>query len=1164
MKKIAFCFLLLCFNFLIAQKEAAIWYFGQNAGLDFNSGVPVPLLDGQLNTREGCATIADSDGNLLFYTDGITVWDRNHTIMPNGTGLLGDPSATQSGIIVPHPGDPDLYYIFALDNEWNPNGLTYTLVDISLNGGMGDVTAEKNVLLRTPMSERITAVKHANGQSIWVIARADDTNQFLAYLVEDTGINTVPVVSTMPYLGTPNYTFIGQLKASQDGGLLASAYGNDGKLELYRFNPGTGLVYDALNLEGTFDDTYDRRETYGVEFSASGTILYVNTRNGVYQYDISSYDRNTIFATRTLLTPNYLGPDYYYTDFPRAMQMGIDGKIYVARLGRNYLTVINEPEVLGIGCNLVEEGIYLGGRKSMLGLPPFITSFFYVGIQAENFCLGDGTDFSVQTSGPIATIDWDFGDGNISTMEEPTHVYASPGTYTVNVTANTATETKTETKEITIYQTPVALPMGEVEGCITQNTYNIDLPSFNSAVLGTQDPTIFTVDYFLSQADADTNTNALEAVHPFPLGSTPVYIRVSNTNNGQCYVTTQFNIIAREAPVVDTITDWTVCDDDTDGLYIFDLSLKNIEILNGQDETTFEILYFASQTDADAGTNALPVSYTNTLPTEEIFVRFQNSTYPTCFRTGSFIIEVSSGVVANTPSNLQICDDDNDGFSIFNLADNEMQIIGTQNASSLSISYHATMTDAESNLNPLLISYTNSVFKNQTIYVRVANASDISCYATTSFEINVFDTPQLQTVTDWVVCDNDDDGVFNFDLTEKNNEILGSQNPSNISIRYYESLSDANLAQNEITGTYQNTANPQTLFYRLDNSMNTTCFVTSSFDMEVFETPFALPPTPIIGCDINETGSQTIDLTEKNSEILGSQDPSQFTVAYYASQLDSENRINELSANLYGNTQSQETLYARVERIGLESCYAMTSLEISINLLPQPVLEERYVICPDSPALVIDGGDFESWSWQNANGTEISTTRFFDVTDLGEYQLMVSQTNNGITCENSETFEVVSSGAPESMEVKTNGFSDQIDVTVTATGTGPFEYSVDGENYQVSNAFTVFPGKYTVYVRDLEECRILSEEIIAIGYQRFFTPNGDGNNEFWNIIGSQLYPGSQLYIYDRYGKFLKQLSAESKGWDGKSNGISLPESDYWFKYNYANNQVMIGHFTLKR
>lgn len=1160
MKKLAFCFLLLCFNFLTAQKEAAVWYFGRNAGLDFNSGAPVLLTDGALDTREGCASISDPNGNLLFYTDGLTVWNRNHLPMPNGTGLNGDPSSTQAAIIIPKSDEPNIFYIFTVDDYGGPNGLQYSILDLNLDSGLGGITTQKNILLQAQVSEKITAIQHADRESVWVVTKGWENNNFYSYQIDENGVNPTPV--TTPIGFTPqlnNRLTVGYLKASPDGRFLGSASEALGVMEIFRFNANTGVVSDLISLQDYFDNTWYDMEPYGVEFSPNGKVLYVSTRGGILQFDISNYEHDAIVNSAVRL-----GGVNTSTPFFGAIQLAIDGKIYCARYGGQFLDVIHEPNILGLAANYEEQGISLGSRRSLLGLPPFLTSYFYVGIKAENLCFGDLTEFSLDVSNPVTSILWDFGDGTNATTEVPTHVYANPGDYTVTVEVTTATGITSEIKDITIFETPIANTPGDLVGCTSYGSYNIDLPSFNPTVLATQDTTIFTVDYFLSQADSDNNTNPLEPIHQFDYGTTPVFVRVSNANNGQCYATTQFNIIAREAPIVDAITDWTVCDDDIDCLYTFDLSLKNLEIFNGQDETTFEILYFASQADADAGTNVLPVSYTNTLLTEEIFIRFQNSTYPTCFRTGSFMIEVSAGVSANTPTNLEICDDDNDGFSTFNLADTEPEIIGAQSASRLSISYHATMTDAEGNLNPLPISYTNSVASNQTIYVRVANATDVNCYATTSFEVDVFDTPQLQTVTDWVVCDNDNDGVFDFNLTEKNNEILESQNPSNVSIRYYESLADANLAQNEIIGTYQNPANPQTLFYRLDNSLNSTCFVIDSFDVQVFETPFALTPTSIIGCDINETGSQTIDLTQKNSEILGRQDINQFMVAFYASQSDAENRIDELSANSYINTQSQETLYARVERIGLESCYALTSLEISINPLPQTVLEERYVICPDSPALVIDGGDFESWSWQDSNGLEISTARFLDVVDLGEYQLTVSQTNNGITCENSETFEVVSSGAPESMEIETKGFSDQIDVTVTATGTGPFEYSVDGENYQVSNAFTVFPGKYTVYVKDLEECRILSEEIIAIGYQRFFTPNGDGNNEYWNIIGSELYPGSQLYIYDRYGKFLKQLSADSKGWDGKSNGISLPESDYWFKYNYANNQVMTGHFTLKR
>ena len=1160
MKKLAFCFLLLCFNLLTAQKEAAIWYFGRNAGLDFNSGAPVLLTDGALDTREGCASISDPNGNLLFYTDGLTVWNRNHQPMPNGTGLNGDPSSTQAAIIIPKSDEPNIFYIFTVDDYGGPNGLQYSILDLNLDSGLGGITTQKNILLQAQVSEKITAIQHADRESVWVVTKGWENNNFYSYQIDENGVNPTPV--TTPIGFTPqlnNRLTVGYLKASPDGRFLGSASEALGVMEIFRFNANTGVVSDLISLQDYFDDTWYDMEPYGVEFSPNGKVLYVSTRGGILQFDISNYEHDAIVNSAVRL-----GGVNTSTPFFGAIQLAIDGKIYCARYGGQFLDVIHEPNILGPAANYEEQGISLGSRRSLLGLPPFLTSYFYVGIKAENLCFGDLTEFSLDDSNPVTSILWDFGDGTNATTEEPTHVYANPGDYTVTVEITTATGITSETKDITIFETPVALPMGDVEGCITQNTYNIDLPSFNPTVLGTQDPNIFTVDYFLSQADADTNTNALEAVHLFPLGSTPVYIRVSNSNYSQCYDITQFTIIARQAPIIDVITNWTVCDDDTDGFYTFDLSLKNTEIFNGQDETTFEILYFASQADEDAGTNPLPTTYTNTSVTETIFVRVQNSTYPTCFRTGSFVIEVSTGVVANTPSNLEVCDDDNDGFSTFNLADTEPEIIGAQSASSLSISYHATMTDAESNLNPLPISYTNSVASNQTIYVRVANATDVNCYATTSFEVNVFDTPQLQSVMDWEVCDNDNDGVFDFNLTEKNNEILGSQNPANVSIRYYETLADANLAQNEINGTYRNTTNPQTIFYRLENSLYTTCFVTDSFVVQVFETPFALNPTQIILCDVNETGSQVIDLSQSDLEILGSQDPYQFRVAYYASQSDAENSINELSANSYMNTQSQETLFARVERNNLESCFALTSLKISINPLPQPVLEERYVICPDSPALVIDGGDFESWSWQDSNGTEISTARIFDVIDLGEYQLIVSQTNNGIICENSETFEVLSSGAPESMEVETKGFSDQIDLIVNATGTGPFEYSVDGENYQASNQFQVFPGKYTVYVRDLLECRILSEEIIAIGYQRFFTPNGDSSNEYWNIIGGELHPDSQLYIYDRYGKFLKQISPNSKGWDGTSNGNPLPESDYWFKYKYLGNQVITGHFTLKR
>ena len=143
-------------------------------------------------------------------------------------------------------------------------------------------------------------------------------------------------------------------------------------------------------------------------------------------------------------------------------------------------------------------------------------------------------------------------------------------------------------------------------------------------------------------------------------------------------------------------------------------------------------------------------------------------------------------------------------------------------------------------------------------------------------------------------------------------------------------------------------------------------------------------------------------------------------------------------------------------------------------------------------------------------------------------------------------------------------FSDEISLVINARGIGEFEYSIDGVNYQQNNEFIVFPGNYTVYVRDLYNCRTLMEEFIVLGYQKFFTPNGDGTNENWQIIGAEHYPEAFIYIYDRYGKLIKQLLPKDKGWDGTYLGQPMPSSDYWFKFENDKGKVFTGHFTLKR
>ena len=219
---------LLFFTLSYAQNDSNIWYFGNKAGLDFNSGVPVALTNGQLNTLEGCATLSNSAGQLLFYTDGITVYNRNHLVMPNGTGLMGDPSSAQSATIVQKPGSGNLFYVFTTDREHNPNGFRYSIIDLNLDGGFGDVTSQKNILVYTPTIENLGVTKHANGIDYWIVTHGWDGNNYITYLLTSAGLSTNPIVTNigLPVTGT-GYVEGGTIKISQSGNKIAFASVSD-------------------------------------------------------------------------------------------------------------------------------------------------------------------------------------------------------------------------------------------------------------------------------------------------------------------------------------------------------------------------------------------------------------------------------------------------------------------------------------------------------------------------------------------------------------------------------------------------------------------------------------------------------------------------------------------------------------------------------------------------------------------------------------------------------------------------------------------------------------------------------------------------------------------------------------------------------------------------
>ena len=433
MKKIyPFLFLLLLNHVLFAQGQANTWYFGANAGLDFNSGSPVALTNGVLTTNEGCASISDKNGNLLFYSDGIRVWNRNHVQMSNGFGLTGDPSSAQSALIVPKPGNQNRYYVFTVAASGNTGGFCYSEVDMTLNAGLGDViSATKNTLLFTPSAEKCTAVKHANGLYVWVLAHGyTGSNRYYAYLVDCSGVNSPVTTDVGQNDGFPGW---GYLIASPNGQKLASAVRNSG-FELLDFDNATGVVSNPINLGLGGDD-------YGVSFSPDNNLLYGSriTPGTMYQWNLQAGSPAAIIASVvTLGTAGGTGSPYR----GGAMQLGPDGKLYVCQYQQPFLSVINSPNTLGVGCNLQFNAVDLLSRNSILGLPPFIQSYFDTTPIIQHptaTCLGQPTAFTISgNTSYLDSVKWNFDDAgsgvqNLSKQFSPTHIFSTSGNFNVSL-----------------------------------------------------------------------------------------------------------------------------------------------------------------------------------------------------------------------------------------------------------------------------------------------------------------------------------------------------------------------------------------------------------------------------------------------------------------------------------------------------------------------------------------------------------------------------------------------------------------------------------------------------------------------------------------------------------------------------------------------------------
>ncbi|OUR96102.1 hypothetical protein A9Q86_16635 [Flavobacteriales bacterium 33_180_T64] len=463
-----------------------------------------------------------------------------------------------------------------------------------------------------------------------------------------------------------------------------------------------------------------------------------------------------------------------------------------------------------------------------------------------------------------------------------------------------------------------------------------DLANITIGIIGdVEDVMEYNIDisFYLSEDDRDNQINTIDPDVSFIPTSNPQTLYITLTSP-TCQETAEFNLIINPIIEFEAIENQMVCDTDQDGFTSIDLSNYDTLITDGQ--TGFTVIYFASEADANSNVNSLATTYTNTSNPQIFYTRItSNST--SCTDINGFEIEVFPAPLSNQSSDIIICDDDQDGISVVNLNSKIPELV--DDTTNRIITFYNTLTDANSSNNPIPFSTAYSA-STETIFARIENTIT-GCHTTESFEIIVNTLPIINPISIYKFCEVGDDGFGEFTFVTQDAEILNSQTGKEVF--YFENALDAENNTNAIDkdNIYVNTSNPQTIFVRVENITDPSCYSTSSFQIQVGTNPVFNEPTDIFICDdITNDGSVTFDFNVQLSEItLSITDIEE--VSFHTSSLDAENNINGLPL-IFSNTVNPQQIYVRINNGSI--CESYTSFVLNVIAAPdvnpsQPLIQ---------------------------------------------------------------------------------------------------------------------------------------------------------------------------------------------------------------------------------
>ncbi len=1100
-----------------------VWIFGRNAGLNFNSGSPVPV-SLPIYMDHGTASVCDASGNLLFYTNGDTVKNRLGAIMPNGGGIA--PYHTfgyhQPAVIAPVVGSPDKYYVFALRGTTSSiyAQLVYSIVDMTLAGGMGDVvTSSMGTVMNDSMAFKMITIP-GNNCNLWLIVHERGNNHFRSYEISSSGINTTPVISASGIL--PSYS-LGLIKSSHDGRKIINMSENGGSIggfELHDFDPNTGIVYNARRIDTILP-------CYSGEFSSDDTKVYItagSTVGGLYQYDISLPTLPAIIASKINIKP--------YTMHVRDLKLGPDDKIYVRKWGTpviaiatsNYLDRIENPNLAGTACTFVDSAVNLSPGVAWAGFPNI---FYTTTLKASNIfgpssiCQGASIFMVDSVGGGV----WTSSNPSVATVGSSSgHITGvSAGVAIITYTLSNYCGTSYVTKLVTVNTNPAVIT-GIPNLCVGTTTPLNNITG--GGVWSSGNPAIATI---------GSNTGVVTGV----AGGTAT---ITYTLATGCYATILITVIS--LPGAGTITGpsalctgQTITLTNTTGTGVWSSSNTARAIVGSSSGIV---------TGISAGTVTISYTVTYTCGSATATKAITVNASPSTISGDSIICGSGSITLSNAVAG---------------------GVWGSSNATAATIGPGSGVVTGVSP-GAAVITYTlpGGCYETKTITVNpMPDAGIIQNDGTNSFCVgemmNIWDTtaggvwsitngnatlsgstltavtPGEDTVMYIVsnVCGTDT-AFFYFTVSGIPPEPYGN---------HLVCIGDTLFLKDSVGGGMWSGGGPIVGIYTmfidscavvgrsagvasLTYSLDLGCTVT--FEVTVNPLPNA---GAITGQDRLCIGATTLLKNDVTGGVWGSSDTSTATIGangfVTAKDTGTTYIIYTVPANIYGCTNTDSLLL---------------SVILPNFTVPGTVTNIK---CYDGNDGTIELGKMGAnilcrYLWSTG-----ATTPTVQNLAAGVYTVTVTDTNT--QCKVVETFTI---SQPDSLTIISEVKKDicqsgKGSITLNVSGgTSPYTYAwSNGKAIKDPDGLT--SGSYKLLLKDVNGCSenlsiLVEDTCTGIVVYNGVSPNGDGLNDTWIIEGIQLYPASEVQVYDKWGDMVFSKTGYQNDW----NGGQIPDGTYFY------------------